>query len=61
MCREAVASSRDQDAGRLSEGIYWGIVTMLGMPFLLFGIVTFAIVRAMRRARKRAAAAGPRA
>lgn len=52
MCREAVASNK-ADGGRLAEGIYWGIIAMLSAPFLLFGLVTFLVVRGMRRARGR--------
>lgn len=61
MCREAVASSSETEGGSLADGIYWGIVVMLGMPFALVALLAFLVVRAFRRSAGRAAGSAPAA
>jgi hypothetical protein len=39
-----------EDGGRMALGYAWSIVAMISAPFLLVGLVTWLIVRAVRRA-----------
>ena len=51
MCREAVASSINDDNARLASGFFWSILAMMSAPFMVVGAVTFFIVRAVKRSR----------
>ena len=47
MCNEAV--SGDPSRARLTQGFARSIYLMMGAPYLLFGGITFMIVRSARR------------
>ena len=49
-CKDAVADN--PDSARLTRGFARSIYVLMAAPYLLFGGVTFAIVRATRRAKQ---------
>ena len=57
MCREIVANQKDPAAaGRLASGFAWSLGILLSAPYLLFGFITFMIVRSVRRSKKQGTA-----
>jgi len=49
-CKDAVADN--PDSARLTRGFARSIYVLMWTPYILFGGVTFAIVRSARRAKK---------
>ena len=48
-CKEAVAAQAPGDGPGLTEGYFWSILFMMGMPFTLFGTGAFFVTRAVRK------------
>ena len=52
-CQEAVASQGDPETARkLISGFSWSLGLLLSTPYLLFGGITFLVVRSARRAKQ---------
>ena len=49
-CKDALA--QDPNGARLTQGYARSIYLLMWMPYLLFGGITFAIVRSARKAKK---------
>lgn len=48
-CKDGVAESADPGAAQLAAGYSYSIYLMMGMPVVLIGGGTFAVVRAARQ------------
>ncbi len=48
-CKEAVASQSPEEAQRVTNGYFYSILFMMGMPFLVVGTGGFFIARAVKR------------
>ena len=51
MCKEAVASLPSEDAARVSQAFEYGILAMMGLPFVLLGVVGALLYRGYRKQR----------
>ena len=49
MCKEAVASQAPEDAARISQAFEYGILAMMGLPFVLLGVVGGLLYRGYRK------------
>lgn len=49
-CKEALASA-DGDNANMVRGFFWSILFMMSMPFLLVGIFSTVMYRAVKKAR----------
>ncbi len=58
LCKEAVGEGGASGAGGLATGFFWSILAMLTVPFVLVGVVAYAIVSAYRHGAQRNAGAG---
>ena len=57
LCKEAVGEGGASGASGLATGFFWSILAMLTVPFVLVGVVAYAIVSAYRRGAQQSAGA----